>query len=106
MVVSTDERKDDRIIGRNLRQLRNANGCSQEKLAAALGITFQQIQKYERGINRLSGSRICAVSKLFNVPPNVLFEGTTAALVGKKPLDNYPLDGLGFLRKERYASHA
>lgn len=43
----------DKAIGQRLRMLRNAAGVSQEDLAGALGISFQQVQKYERGINRL-----------------------------------------------------
>jgi transcriptional regulator with XRE-family HTH domain len=59
-------READRVVGVNLRGLRNDAGLSQTDLAAALGITFQQIQKYENGANRLSGSsiiRLCEVLK-------------------------------------------
>lgn len=48
---------------------------SQEKLGEALGITFQQIQKYEKGLNRIGASRLQQISKTLNVPPSFFFEG-------------------------------
>ncbi len=48
---------------------------SQEKLGEALGLTFQQIQKYEKGANRIGASRLQQISKTLNVPPSFFFEG-------------------------------
>ncbi|MGJ0392425.1 MAG: helix-turn-helix domain-containing protein [Methylocystis sp.] len=48
---------------------------SQEKLGEALGLTFQQVQKYEKGLNRIGASRLQQISKTLNVPPSFFFEG-------------------------------
>lgn len=54
----------DREIGLRVRQARLAKGMSQEKLADCLGLTFQQVQKYEKGMNRISASRLLVISEL------------------------------------------
>jgi transcriptional regulator with XRE-family HTH domain len=50
-------------------------GMSQEKLGEALGLTFQQVQKYEKGTNRVGASRIQQISEILQVPVSFLFEG-------------------------------
>lgn len=50
-------------------------GLSQEKLGDALGLTFQQVQKYEKGANRISASRLQQISSILNVPVSFFFEG-------------------------------
>ena len=50
-------------------------GFSQEKLGEALGVTFQQVQKYEKGTNRIGASRLQQISKMLQVPPSFFFEG-------------------------------
>jgi transcriptional regulator with XRE-family HTH domain len=50
-------------------------GMSQEKLGDALGLTFQQVQKYEKGTNRVGASRIQQISEILQVPVSFLFEG-------------------------------
>ncbi len=50
-------------------------GLSQEKLGDALGLTFQQVQKYEKGINRIGASRLQQISRTLEVPPAYFFEG-------------------------------
>ena len=50
-------------------------GMSQEKLGEALGLTFQQIQKYEKGTNRIGASRLQQISRTLNVPPSFFFDG-------------------------------
>lgn len=55
-------------VGQRLRVRRSLLGMSQEKLAEAIGITFQQIQKYERGTNRVSAGRLYQFSKILGVP--------------------------------------
>jgi transcriptional regulator with XRE-family HTH domain len=53
-------------------------GMSQEKLGEALGITFQQIQKYEKGANRIGASRLQQIAKILGVPVEFFFEGAPA----------------------------
>ena len=55
-------------VGGRVRLRRTLLGMSQEKLGDALGLTFQQVQKYERGTNRISSSRLYQVSHIFDVP--------------------------------------
>lgn len=57
----------DKIIGQNLRALRQLRGMTQQELADHLGITFQQIQKYEKGTNRLTAARVQEISIILNV---------------------------------------
>ena len=62
-------------VGARLRQRRGILGFSQEKLADALGLTFQQVQKYERGTNRISASRLWQACHVLDVPVSYFFEG-------------------------------
>ncbi len=62
-------------VGKKIRQLRTLKGFTQEKLGQAVGITFQQVQKYERGTNRVGASRLYDLSKVLEVPVSVFFEG-------------------------------
>ena len=64
----------DEHVGLQLRQRRALLGFSQEKLAEKVGITFQQIQKYENGANRVSASRLYEFSKVLDIPVNFFFE--------------------------------
>lgn len=61
-------------VGSRIRLRRNMLGMSQEKLGELLGITFQQIQKYEKGSNRVGASRLQAISSILNVPVAFFFE--------------------------------
>ena len=60
-------------VGRKVRALRLNKDMSQEKLAEALGLTFQQVQKYERGTNRISAGRLQRIAKILDVPTSVFF---------------------------------
>jgi transcriptional regulator with XRE-family HTH domain len=82
---------DDVAIGNNIRALRQRRGLSQEKLAAALGVTFQQVQKYEKGANRVSGSKLVAVSKALAVPLEALFAGTGSEVTDGLPMPQLPV---------------
>src|SRR3546814_18172810 len=62
-------------VGGRVRLRRVFLGYSQEKLANALGLTFQQIQKYERGANRISASKLYELSRILSVPVTYFFEG-------------------------------
>lgn len=64
----------DEHVGTQLRQRRSLMGISQEKLAERVGITFQQIQKYENGANRISASRLYEFSKVLETPVNFFFD--------------------------------
>ena len=61
-------------VGSRIRLRRNMLGMSQEKLGESLGITFQQIQKYEKGTNRVGASRLQAISSILGVAVSFLFE--------------------------------
>ena len=65
----------DQHVAQRLRILRIMNGLSQTQLAQSMAFTFQQVQKYEKGVNRLSATRIFECSVLFGVDPNFFFEG-------------------------------
>ncbi len=65
----------DAHVGNRVRLRRQLIGMSQEKLGELLGITFQQVQKYEKGSNRVSASRLHMMSKVLNVPIQFFFEG-------------------------------
>jgi transcriptional regulator with XRE-family HTH domain len=65
----------DRHVGARLRMRRVLVGMTQEKLGDALNITFQQIQKYEKGANRIGASRLQQLARILQVPPAFFFEG-------------------------------
>ncbi len=75
----------DKYVGSRVRMRRIMLGMSQEKLGDALGLTFQQVQKYEKGTNRVGASRIQQISEILQVPVSFLFEGgpnSTASAAG------------------------
>src|SRR5581483_4327424 len=61
-------------VGARVRLRRTALGMSQEKLGDAIGLTFQQVQKYERGTNRIGASRLYELSRVLEVPVSFFFE--------------------------------
>lgn len=65
----------DGFIGKKLKNRRLMLNLSQESLADKVGLTFQQIQKYEQGKNRISASRMYQFMKILNVEPNYFFDG-------------------------------
>jgi transcriptional regulator with XRE-family HTH domain len=82
---ATDDQGPDPIdihVGARLRLRRNLIGFSQDQLGKALGLTFQQIQKYERGTNRMGASRLFQVARLLKVPVTYFFEDLPAAVLG------------------------
>lgn len=70
----------DAFVGKQLKALRKLAGYSQTDLANQVGVTFQQIQKYERGTNRIGASRLWSFCKVFEVPPGRFFDGVEAYL--------------------------
>lgn len=75
-------------VGSRLRLRRTLLGLSQEKLGTAVGLTFQQIQKYERGANRIGASRLYALSRVLDVPVEFFFEEMPPEIsgIGGKPV--------------------
>jgi len=69
----------DRHVGGRVRLRRTLAGMSQEQLGEHLGVTFQQVQKYEKGTNRISASRLWQVAEVLKVPVAFFFEGTDEA---------------------------
>src|SRR5437660_7117151 len=65
----------DRHVGSRVRMRRMMMSMSQEKLGDALGLTFQQVQKYEKGTNRIGASRLQQISHILQVPVAFFFEG-------------------------------
>jgi len=68
----------DVIVGANLKRLRMEAGMSQTATVETMGITFQQLQKYERGTNRISASKIVELSRVLGVPIMAFFEGVNS----------------------------
>ncbi len=65
-------------VGRRLREQRTLKGLSQERLARLIGVTYQQVQKYERGTNRIGSSRLEQLARILAVPVGYFFEGAPA----------------------------
>jgi transcriptional regulator with XRE-family HTH domain len=79
----------DALVGQRLRELRMLAGLSQSDLAATIGLTFQQLQKYERGVNRISASKLYLLARYLNVPVSALFadlEGQRAEAGAQAPV--------------------
>lgn len=70
----------DAHVGMRMRMRRQILKLSQEKLGDMLGVTFQQVQKYERGANRVSASRLWKLSQLLEVPVSFFFEGLSGGV--------------------------
>ena len=83
----------DHAVGRKIRSQRILLGLSQTELGLKLGITFQQIQKYERGTSRLSVGRLKRIADIFDVAISFFFDGAT----GKGLLVEHINEGLRFL---------
>ena len=89
----------DKHVGSRVRMRRMMLSMSQEKLGDALGLTFQQVQKYEKGTNRIGASRLQAIANILQVPVSFFFEGAphvagqTAGL-GNAPSPQYLTDFL------------
>ena len=89
----------DKHVGRRVRMRRMMLGMSQEKLGDALGLTFQQVQKYEKGTNRISASRLQYLTHILQVPVSFFFEGAPRLLGapqagGTAPSPDYVTDFL------------
>lgn len=72
MVNEMDEIK---IVGDNIKKMRERYGYSQKEIGAIMNVSFQQVQKYENGINRLPIDKLYALKELYDIPYEVFFEG-------------------------------
>jgi transcriptional regulator with XRE-family HTH domain len=72
----------DKYVGTRVRMRRIMMEMTQEKLGNALGLTFQQVQKYEKGTNRIGASRLHKIADVLNVPVAFFFEGCPGTLQG------------------------
>lgn len=80
----------DKHVGSRVRMRRMMLNMSQEKLGEALGLTFQQVQKYEKGTNRIGASRLQQISSILQVPVSFFFEGAPNADVGGQGMSEAP----------------
>ncbi|MGA3307258.1 MAG: helix-turn-helix transcriptional regulator [Xanthobacteraceae bacterium] len=88
----------DKHVGSRVRMRRMMLGMSQEKLGNALGLTFQQVQKYEKGTNRIGASRLQQISNTLQVPVSFFFEGAPNVQVGTR------VEGMGEAPSPAYIS--
>ena len=88
----------DKHVGSRVRMRRMMLSMSQEKLGGALGLTFQQVQKYEKGTNRIGASRLQQISHILQVPVAFFFEGAPTTPqnegMGEAPSPSYVSDFL------------
>src|SRR5262249_1247095 len=88
----------DKHVGSRVRMRRMMLNMSQEKLGDALGLTFQQVQKYEKGTNRIGASRLQQIAQILQVQVSFFFEGAPHALghsgMGEAPSPAYVADFL------------
>ena len=73
-------------VGGRVRLRRTLMGMSQEKLGEAIGLTFQQVQKYERGANRIGASRLFDLSRVLDVPVSFFYDDMSEAVRDQSPL--------------------
>ena len=82
-------------VGARMRQRRTILGMSQTKVADAVGLTFQQIQKYERGSNRVGSSRLFEFAKVLDVPVSHFFDEMPANALAGRPMSGRGRKGFG-----------
>jgi len=80
----------DKHVGSRVRMRRMMLGMSQEKLGDALALTFQQVQKYEKGTNRIGASRLQQISQILQVPVAFFFEGAPVLAAEGAALEGLP----------------
>src|ERR1700716_1627532 len=84
----------DKHVGSRVRMRRMMLSMSQEKLGGALGLTFQQVQKYEKGTNRIGASRLQHISHILQVPVAFFFRGRANSASAARWTTGRPLSGL------------
>ena len=80
MIAKKAPNPTDKHVGSRVRMRRMMLGMSQEKLGDALGLTFQQVQKYEKGTNRIGASRLQQIAQILQVQVSFFFEGAPSAI--------------------------
>ena len=85
---------EDVEIGRKIRALRLERGLSQSNLADGIGLTFQQVQKYEKGMNRVSAGRLQRIADMLNIPVTFFYGGLGARAKRRETTD----PGLAFMQ--------
>ncbi len=95
MLIKKTPNPIDKHVGSRVRMKRILLGWSQEKLGEALGLTFQQVQKYEKGSNRIGASRLQEIAKILQAPPSFFFEGSPQG-------DDAPLNGFAEAPSSQY----
>jgi len=80
----------DKYVGSRVRMRRIMLSMSQEKLGDALGLTFQQVQKYEKGTNRIGASRLHQIADVLQVPVSFMFEGGPMGSMAMNGFDESP----------------
>ena len=81
----------DKHVGSRVRMRRMMLSMSQEKLGDALGLTFQQVQKYEKGTNRIGAGRLHQIARILKVPVSFFFEGSPRDGAGASEVEQAPL---------------
>jgi transcriptional regulator with XRE-family HTH domain len=87
----------DAHVGSRVRLRRMLLGMSQERLGESMGLTFQQVQKYEKGVNRIGASRLFQISKILDVPVQFFFEEAPYAGDGSRAPGLAESDSEGFI---------
>ena len=91
MMAKKSPNPTDKYVGSRVRMRRLMLSMSQEKLGEKLGLTFQQVQKYEKGTNRIGASRLQHIAQILKVPVSFFFEGVRAASNPKMDRPRRPL---------------
>jgi len=100
MMAKKSPNPTDKYVGSRVRMRRLMLGMSQEKLGEKLGLTFQQVQKYEKGTNRIGASRLQHISQILKVPVSFFFDGVAGPAkqgedgMSKPPVADYVSDFL------------
>jgi transcriptional regulator with XRE-family HTH domain len=88
----------DKHVGTRIRMRRMMLGLSQTNLGSAVAVTFQQVQKYEKGTNRVSASRMQQFAKILDVPVSFFFDGAPAAKVAGAKVSGNGAATLGYVQ--------
>lgn len=96
-------KEKDVMIGKKLRQIRNMMGISQSSLANEVGVTFQQVQKYEKGVNRISSGRLHDFAQILNINVQDFYDEIDSEFSGK--VSSFAeKDNSEFIKKDVFSS--
>jgi|GEM_PF-1048546 len=91
-------RLEDKHVGTQIKARRNTLGLTQSNVAEALGLSFQQLQKYETGHNRVSASKICDLATILHCKPSYFFEGIGEDIQSDVPTNHKEAVMLDYMR--------